>query len=114
MLDQFDSGAAGGERQGAAEQPVVDLVVARAQHRGGDAGLQMRLAAARLHRRQPFEIEPEPFLEPVGMLQLRRVVAVERDDDGALVAIVDRHAGGVFQLARKIGPQALAFEGERQ
>ena len=48
------------------------------------------------------------------MAQLRGVVAVEGDDHRALVAVFDRHAGGGFQLAREIGPQALAFERQRQ
>jgi hypothetical protein len=48
------------------------------------------------------------------MPQLSRVVAVERDDQRALVAIADRNAGGGFQLAREIRPHALAFECQRQ
>ena len=48
------------------------------------------------------------------MAQLRRIVAVQRDDHRALVAILDRDAGGGFEFAREIGPQALAFERQRQ
>ncbi len=81
MLDELDPGAAGGRCQRAAELAVLDLVVARAPHGGGDAGLQMRLLLARLGRRQPGEVEAEPFLELVGMAQLGGVVAIERDDD---------------------------------
>ena len=45
--------------KGAAEQAVLDLMIARAQHRAGDAGAQMRLAPARLCPRQPVEFETE-------------------------------------------------------
>ncbi len=114
MLDKLDPGAARGHCQCAAELAVFDLVVARAPHRGGDAGLQMRLLLARLGRGEPGEVKAEPLLEFEGMAQLRRVIAVERDDDRPLVAVFGRDAGCGLDLAREIRPQALAFERERQ
>ena len=114
VFDQLDPSLARSLGEGAAEQPVLDLMVARAPDRGGDAGLQMRLALARLRRGQPVQIEAEPLLEFVGMAQRRGVIAVERDDHRALAAILDRDAGGGFEFAGEIGPQALAFERQRQ
>ena len=46
VLVQLDPGAAAGGDQRAGEAAVLDLMVVAAQDRGGDAGLQMRLAAA--------------------------------------------------------------------
>src|SRR5438128_3785481 len=74
----------------------------------------MRLLAARLGGIEPFEIEPQPLLEFVGMTQLRGVVAIERDDQRALVAVFRRDPGGALQFAREIGPQTLAFERQLQ
>jgi hypothetical protein len=61
MLDQLDPGAAGGNGEGPAKVAVLDLVVARAPYRGGDAGFQMRFAMARLGRGKPMQIEARPF-----------------------------------------------------
>src|SRR5205085_10087790 len=110
---QRRAGVADRGRESAAEAAVVDLMIALAQDGRGDARLQMRLAAARLGRRQPFEIEPEPGLELVGMTELLGIVAVEGEDERALVAVFDRNAGCGFELAREIGPSTLAFERER-
>ena len=74
----------------------------------------MRLLLACLRRRKPVQVETEPFLEFVGMAQLSGIVAVQRDDQRALVAIINRDAGNAFKLAGKIGPQTLAFERQRQ
>ena len=74
----------------------------------------MRLALARLRPAQPLDIEAEPALEIVGVAQLRRVVAIERDDERALVAVADRQVARAFQLAREIRPQPLAFQRQRQ
>ena len=74
----------------------------------------MRLALSRLGGGQPLQVEPKPLLEFIGMAQLGGVVAIERDDEGTLITITDRNAAGRFQLARKIGPQALAFKRQRQ
>ena len=114
MLDQLDPGLSRRDGEGAAEIAVLDLVVPRTPHRGGDAGLQMRLALPRLGGIQPMQVEPEALLEFIGMAQLHRVIAVQRNNQGTLVAIVDRHAGGRFQLARELRPHALAFERQRQ
>src|SRR5262249_61282636 len=54
------------------------------------------------------------FLEFVGMTQLGGVVTIERDDERTLVAIVHRDAARCCQLAGEIGPEALAFERQRQ
>ncbi len=86
-------------------------MVARARHRAGDAGAQMRLAAARLGAGQPFEIEAEALLELIGKAQLLGVVAAEGDDQRALVAVADRDPGGGLELAGKIRPQTLGFPG---
>ena len=75
MLVQGRAGAPDGQRERRGDQAVVDLMVAWARHRAGDAGAQMRLAAARLGAGQPFEIEPEALLELIGKAQLLGVVA---------------------------------------
>ncbi len=61
-----------------------------------------------------MEVEAQAFLELKGMAQLDGIVAIERDDDRSLIAIFDRDARGDLHLARKIRPQALAFERQRQ
>ena len=114
MLDQLDPGMPRGDRQRLSQQPVLDLVIAGAEDGRSGTRFQMRLALSRLGGGQPLQVEPKPFLEFIGMAQLGCVVAIERDDQRALVAVIDRDAAGPFQLACEIGPQALAFERQRQ
>ena len=112
MLVNGCAGALCRHCQSTGESPVLDLVVIWAQHRSGDARPQVGLAPPRFGARHPFDREPECLLELVGEAQLLGVVAGQRDDDRALVAIADPDAGGGFDLAREIRPQVLAFEGE--
>ncbi len=74
----------------------------------------MRLAAPRLSPRQPLEIEAEALLKIIGVAQLLGIIAGQRDDDRALVAIADRNPGCRLELPRKTWPHALTFERQRQ
>ena len=65
----------GGQRERRGDQAVVDLMVARAQHRGGDAGRRCgsrrRASAPDSHSRS----RPRPFWNSIGKAQLLGVVA---------------------------------------
>ncbi len=74
----------------------------------------MRLASPRLSPRQPFELEAEALLKIVSVAQLFDVIAGQRYDDRALIAIADRNPGQRLDLARETRPHALAFERQRQ
>ena len=89
-------------------------MVARAQHRAGDAGAQMRLAPPRLGARKPFEVEAKALLELIGKAQLLGVVAGQGHDHRAFVPVADRDPGSGLDLAREIRPEKLTFQGQRQ
>ena len=74
------------------QQAVVDLMIGRAEDRGGEIGMKMRLALARRARRQPFERDAVLALKIVSEAKLRRVVAGERDHQRAFAAQPDAHA----------------------
>src|SRR5262249_6186945 len=87
------AGAPHRDGQSSSDSAVFDLMVVPAQHRTGKPGAQMRLEAADLGCRQPFEVEAEAPLKFVGEAKLIEVVAGQSDDDRALVAVFDRDAG---------------------
>src|SRR6516225_8437731 len=89
-------------------------MVASAKHGTGKAGAQMRLEAADLGWRQPFEVEAEAPLELVSEAKLIEVVAGQRDDDRTLVPVFDRDPGSRLEFARELRPQTLAFERQRE
>ena len=93
---------------------AVDLMVVRAQHRGGKARTQVRLQPARLDAAQPLELDAAGALELEREAQPLDVVARERDRERALLAVAHADAGGGFELIAERGPQALALQIERE
>src|SRR5690606_14585697 len=85
------------------------LMVVAAVDGGRRAGAQIRLAPARLGPGQPVELESEAALEVEVEAQALDVVARERHDQGALVAVVDDGSRRRLDRAREIGPEPLAL-----
>jgi hypothetical protein len=65
MFVQLAAGCQEGALQRAHQKAVVGLMIARAEHRGGERGIEARLALARLLGRQPFERHALGALEVV-------------------------------------------------
>src|SRR5262245_3819029 len=73
----------------------------------------MRLAPARLRRRDPLQWQAELVLKHEVLLQPRLLVGGERHDDGALGAQLDVDPGRLWKLRRKRWPARLARAPER-
>ena len=93
---------------------VIHLVVERAEDPGGDPGREMGLKPARLGSGQPFQLQPHRAVVVVGEFQALGVVAVERDDQRALVTVIHRQAGGRLEIAAELGPHGAAFQKQGQ
>ena len=75
--------AAERRQQRRGQRPGVDRALARRVHAAGERRGQARLELAAAARRQPLGGEAERALQVVDAAQLRRLVAVERDVQGA-------------------------------
>ncbi len=70
--------------------------------------MEIGLALARLGTGQPIQRDAMRALEIVGVAQLRRIVAVERDHQRAFLAQLDALAGSRFKLGGEARPRLLA------
>ena len=114
LLLQLAAGPQEGLLQGQHQEAVVDLMVPRAVDRRRRAGPEVGLSRACLAAAQPLELDAQAALELVAEAQLLDVVAIERGDQGALVAVAEGPAAGGLEVAAEGRPEPLALQGQLQ
>src|SRR6185437_2698186 len=99
--------------QRAHELAILYLMIGCRIDGGGKMGMKEGLAGTRLGAVQPVERDAVGALEIIGVAQLRRVVAIERDHQRALAPQLDALPGGGFELGGESRPGELARAIER-
>ena len=107
------AGALGCDPQGGGELAVVDLGILGAPHRAGELAGEVRLAPARLRRRNPGQRQAELLLERKLMVQARLIVRGQREQQRALAPQLHVDPGGLPEFGREGRPARLALAPER-
>ena len=103
----------GGDPQRSRELAIVDLMVLRTEHGTGELAGKMRLAPARLRRRDPLQRQAELLLEHELMVQPGLVVRGQGDDQGSFPSQLHVYSRGLQELRGEGGPARLALAPER-
>ena len=103
-----------GREQSAGQRPRVDRRLAGREDAAVERGRQPRLQLAAAARRQPLRLQLERALQVVDAAQLRRLVAVEGDVQGAEALVAGTLPRRRLQLGDELRVQARRRQGQLQ
>ena len=100
--------------QGAADEPVIHLMILRTEQSAAHPPAEIRLLLTRLVPAQPFQIEPEITQIGEAMFQHLEIVTIQRNNERSLGSVIHIDPGAAPEFIGKGLPHTAAFHSKRQ